>query len=194
MQRLTHYQQSIYIASCVPHEFQVHDGWRRQGCRPDYPLHSDRHSREQQSLTSTQTTFVRNPLSHRSTSLRVCPRTPRLSCCVSYLQQQQQLVPVCSTSVWLPRSQAHTTAFSFSLAQRAALHPLALLHSSNACCCVTVSPVSVMACRVASLQVFGVRSPPSPYVPSISMILVSMFDSHCQLCSLRKSRCRQVIL
>ena len=105
---------------------------------------------------------------------------PRLSCCIAYLQQQQVLVR--STSVWLPRSQVHTTAFYFSPTKRAALHPLALLYASisNTCRCVPVSPVSVMACRVASLQVFGVRSLPSLYVPSISMILVSMFDFHCQ--------------
>jgi len=104
----------------------------------------------------------------------------RLSCCVAYLQQQV-LMLVRSTSVWLPRSQVHTTAFSFSIAQRAALHPLALLYSSTSNdCCVTVLQVSVMACRVASLQAFGVRSPPSLYVPSISLILVPMFDSHWQ--------------
>ena len=112
----------------------------------------------------------------------------RLSCCVMCLLRLVLLLLmlVRSTSVWLPRSQVHTTttAFYFSPAQRAAPHPLALLCASitsNSCCCVTVLPVSVMACRVASLQVFGViRSPPSPYVPSTSMILVSMFDSHCQ--------------
>ena len=104
----------------------------------------------------------------------------RLSCCVAYLQQQV-LMLVRSTSVWLPRSQVHTTAFSFSIAQRAALHPLALLYSSTSNdCCVTVLQVSVMACRVASLQAFGVRSPPSLYVPSISLSLVPMFDSHWQ--------------
>ena len=117
------------------------------------------------------------------------PAYTRLSCCVEYLLLLVLLVLmlVCSTSVWLPRSQVHTTAFSFSPTKRAALHPLALLHSStsNTCCCVPVSPVSVMACRVASLQVFGVRSPPSLYVPSISMILVSMFDSQCQCVDVR---------
>ena len=116
----------------------------------------------------------------------------RLSCCVEYLLLLVLLVLmlVCSTSVWLPRSQVHTTAFSFSPTKRAAPHPLALLHSStsNTCCCVPVSPVSVMACRVGSLPVSGVRSPPSLYVLSTSMILVSMFDSHCQFVLLRGLR------